>query len=428
MTDTGGKKSAGDEQELIRVERFTALATRHEEMLNDARGYTTLEAWQLRDVVDGKVCPEAMVVYHTVQSFGRSLKPCWPGNARLASILKLTPRSVQRSLAQLEDAGWIVRERVQRQVDRQFYRVITCQRSRAGTTSHVAQTGGVASSGVVEGGDARRHTNNHHDELPGEGAAQTPDVVAPEAVVRDAADAAPPDPALEDMGKRNDTTPAWAQDLAEELMELYPHGIRDNGRWRKPSRTEVARKLVVIFKGKRAGSEEHEALAQEIRRGAQAERAVAPPPEDPERRFVKGLEVWLNQRCWTDPPTFACTVPGATVRPNSNAQGSEHAKLEREAEHMQRLIEEQGPQPRFVERLNLFLRKLGRPEKFLQVTQGAPDAAGTPATPGASGPAGAQPRARNAATDAPLADAVGRVVGAVRKRQGSGRLPAGGGT
>lgn len=411
MSEPGGSKP---EQEVIRVERF-----------HESRGYTTLEAWQLRDVVEGRVSPEAMVVYHTVQSFGRSLKPCWPGNPKLSSILKLTVRTIQRSLSQLEEHGWITRERVQRQVDKQFYRVIVCQQvrpsARGGATPDVVAGVGVVTPDVMEGGDAGRHQNNHHDEQPGEGAAQTPDVV-PE--VSDAAGAAPP-PA---PGEKPNEPPLWAQDFAEELLGIYPHGIRDNGRWRKPSRAEVAKKLVVIFKGRRAGSEAHEELAQAIRRGAQAERAVAPPPEDPERKFVKGLEVWLNQRGWTDPPVFADGVPGATVRPNSNAQGSERAKLEREAEHMQKLIEEQGPQPRFVERLNLFLRKLGRPEKFLQVTHGAPDAAGTPATPGASGPAGAQPRARNAATDAPLADAVGRVVGAVRKRQGSGRLPAGGGT
>ena len=424
MTDIGGN----DEQELIRVERFQSMV----DGLQEARGYTTLEAWQLRDVVDGRVSPEASIVYHTVQSFGRSLKPCWPGNNRLAGILKLTVRTVQRSLAQLEAAGWITRERVQRHVDKQFYRVIVCQRSRPTATSHVADTGGVVTSGVTTGGDAARHTNHHHVELPEEQAAETPDVAPQE--VRDAPEGAPP-PGPDETTTKPGEHPAWAVDLAEELLGIYPHGVRDNGRWRKPSRTEVARKLVVIFKGKRAGTPAHEELAQEIRRGAQAERAVAPPPEDPERRYVKGLEVWLNKRCWTDPPTFAGVVPGGapTVRPNSAPAIDERARDRQEAEHMQRVIEEQGPQPHLVKRLNLFLARLGEPPKFLNVLGsgapggatggGAPDGGGTGVARGPSGAARAQPAGPEGPSGAPLADVVGRVVGAVKKRStgGSGR-------
>jgi hypothetical protein len=429
LTDAGGNV----EQELIRVERFQQVV----DGLQEARGYTTLESWQLRDVVEGRVSPEAMIVYHTVQSFGRSLKPCWPGNAKLAAILKVTVRSVQRSLAQLDDAGWIVRERVQRQVDKQFYRVITCQRSRGGATSRVAVPGGVATPDVMTGGDVARHTNHHHPELPpdGEHPAATPSVA--EVCDAQSAPRATPDEPLEEPPKKAGEPPAWAVDFARELLEVYPHGVRENGRLRKPSSTEVVRKLLAIFRGKRAGTDGHDDLRAAIMRGARAEAAVAPPVDDQERRFIPGLEVWLNKRRWEDPPQFA-GKGGATVRPNSPAPTDARSEDRKQAEHMQRVIEEQGPLPHQVKRLNLFLARLGEPLKFLHVlepasgatgpaTGHAPDGGRGPATPGPTAPGRTQPRASLVPQGAPLAGAVEAIRGAVTSRpsKGSGRAPVG---
>lgn len=159
--------------------------------------------------------------------------------------------------------------------------------------------------------------------------------------------------------------PAWAQELAEQLLAIYPHALRENGAWRKPGKTVVCRRLLPVLRSLEHGA--RQALAAEIVNAAKAEAAAAPALDDRERRFVKGLDVWINQRCWESPPEFAVT--SSPKAGPALAAAKERNKLEevrREAERMEVVIADQGPLEHLVRRLNGLRAKLGELPKFTQ--------------------------------------------------------------
>jgi len=106
----------------------------------------------------------------------------------------------------------------------------------------------------------------------------------------------------------------YLRDLADLLMREYPHGVTEAGRWRKPSRSEVVKRLRVVFLG--LGAERRRALVTQIEEAVRLEAQAAPRVGTKERSFVRGLEVWVRARGWESPPEFVGRRPGERAAPD----------------------------------------------------------------------------------------------------------------
>lgn len=114
----------------------------------------------------------------------------------------------------------------------------------------------------------------------------------------------------EEQAPAEEPAPDYLRDLADLLLREYPHGTTDRGRWRKPARSEVLKRLRAAFLG--LGPERRRLLVRQIEDACKAEARVAPRPDSKERQFVRGLEVWVRARGWESPPEFVGRAPGDT--------------------------------------------------------------------------------------------------------------------
>lgn len=275
----------------LQVQRF-------DEVIDREGTFVTLENWQLRDVVDGRVRPEAMVLYLAIQAHGRAGKRVWPGNARLAFILRVTPQTIRRNMAVLVEHGWLLRSF--RTTPYGTRRDLTCVRERAGAPD--AHGGGATRSG---GGVAVRPPEPPSDEPLGTSSLAGTLHPRPPGVDAGLA-ASPPTPSPTKPKKKPLEYPAWCRELAQELLAAYPHGLTETGRIRKPSSTVVCRRLIPLLQPLEGDARAE--LATTILRAARAEAEAAKRDRtaDPTAvHFTKGLEPWLNQRGWENPPEYA---------------------------------------------------------------------------------------------------------------------------
>lgn len=114
----------------------------------------------------------------------------------------------------------------------------------------------------------------------------------------------------EEQAPGEEPAPDYLRDLTDLLMREYPHGTTDRGRWRKPARSEVLKRLRAAFLG--LGPERRRVLVRQIEDACKAEARVAPRPDSKDRQFVRGLEVWIRARGWESPPEFVGRAPGDT--------------------------------------------------------------------------------------------------------------------
>lgn len=281
----------------IVVERAAEASRIQAELLDRERAYTTVEHWQLRDVVDGRVRPEAMVLYLAIQAHGRAGSRCWPGNARLATVLGVQPRAVQRNMAQLVEHGWV--RRTIRSTPHGTRRDLVCARQRLSS----GDGGGVLPG--RGGGGPVRHPEPPSGEPPGTSSLAGTLHLHPLGVDAGLA-ASPPTPSEAKAKKKPPEYPAWCRELAKELLAAYPHGLTKTGRIRKPSSTVVCRRLIPLLQPLEGDARAE--LATAILRAARAEAEAAKRDRaaDPaEVHFTKGIEPWLNQRGWENPPEYA---------------------------------------------------------------------------------------------------------------------------
>lgn len=377
------------------------------ERLEDSRHYTTLEAWQLADALAGAavrrgealelatLSPSAMVLYHAIQAHGRTETATWPSNARLAEAMGVRVRQVQKLLAGLEELGWVTRSLADGREGRPLIlgrdglpvRVLTCHRTRAAGCAYVARTldearerpgpplssedtGGVSSEDTGEvspedtGGASPEDAALPSDETP----SREPPSPSPEPPKGGACALFELDAAIGETLETED----WLELLARDLLELYPHGVMPTGRLRKPGRRKVIARVRAIFRAAapsgslaRLGRPAREALAERLRSAARAEAKVAPGLRDEARRFIPGLDVWLNDGGWETPPE---TVGDLEAERRAEA---ERAKLIEQEERMSRDIDRLGPTRERVERLNYYRRRLGLPPRFEHLDRSA---------------------------------------------------------
>lgn len=192
------------------------------------------------------------MTFLVVQSFGP--RGAWPGAAALALKIGSPVEVIDRHLLELEAAGWVERTRT---VDAD------------GLVCKVGARGVPLASIVPPGADAP-------DPKPARArAARRPKIQRAE-------------------------HPADVRALASELFETYPHGHMEpdasgRARERRPTRATVEDLLVALVQGKTPA--ERERAFDAVRAGCKAE---ASTPGD--RRFQKGLDVWLRQHGWADRP------------------------------------------------------------------------------------------------------------------------------
>lgn len=269
-------------------ETEAAIAGVAVDRFDEHRGYTTVESWQLRDVADGRVPPEVLVLFLAIQAHGRAAAVCWPGNARLAEMLRVTVRTVQRGLSTLTEAGWLTKG--WRTWNGKPQRVMVCLKARAERPSPPdAGRHGGGDAGGHPPPDAGRHPNhlhlnqhqgNHHPPPPPQGGGvATPGTSAEK-------------PKRKEPGMQ---PPQWALDAAQALLAVYPHGVTKGGAPRRPGRTHVARRLVIACRGV-DGQDRVDLIGRMI--AAATREAKRRPPGSEDRAFSKGLDVWLNQCGW----------------------------------------------------------------------------------------------------------------------------------
>lgn len=237
------------------------------EAFERGRGWYAVEAWHLRDVVDGRVSPEALVTFLVLQSYGRRAESSWPGLARFARARLRPPAVVEADLLALEEAGWLVRTR-------------------------------------LEGGELLTCTAERIRSGPAAPAPRIDAAPAPESPPAPAPPAPPKRPARRPKIQR----PAQPSDvvaLASELLEVYPHGKTDSGLERRPSRAEVEDLLALLVAGVKP--DERERTFEEVRAGCKA--FAGAPRSERDRRFVRGLEVWLRAHGWRDRPVVGKAPP-----------------------------------------------------------------------------------------------------------------------
>lgn len=256
------------------------------ERFESSRRFVTVESWMLRDVADGRVPHYGLALYCMAQSFGRAERLAFPGNARLAGLMRTSTRHVQRGLAVLASHGWVVRRTVTR-------------RGMPGRVFYFPVRGGDA--GCRGGGDVQRRGGgdpSRHPEVDGEEA--------------DEEEKNPPTPQRGvDASGSNDEKPGRVDGpsvdaFVDEAVKRWPKGLTSGGEVRYSSRAACGKRMRAALRGLKA-PEADAAMARclaLVREKAQGFQCVA--ADDERRQYVPALEVWLGKRPWEREggPTF----------------------------------------------------------------------------------------------------------------------------
>lgn len=257
----------------------------------DARGPVTLERWQLRDVIEGRVSQSDTILHLAAQAFARdALRTTLPA---LARATRVRPDEVSVAIERLRAAGWWTSDGV-----------LTAERPASRPTQPTGPAGALISPPASDHATATPAvapaTSQEARGAPPPVAPGTQPMfrLLPADEPREAAVPRRPSATSPPIAGSN----AAVEALARDLVAQYPHGAWGSGRTKRPSPTPIARALRAVFNG--CPRPDREALEAAIRAGCDAERRAAPPEGDVERRFVPALGKWVAEHGWEAPPTF----------------------------------------------------------------------------------------------------------------------------
>ena len=241
------------------------------EAFERVRGSVSLELWQIRDAVDGRVSAAAVVTALVLQSMARTPARTWPGLERLAALLHTGAGHLELHLRELEAAGWIDRVPVDGVVH------VVCRTTRRPLPAEPTKP----------------------PPTPDEPEAEQRSIFGPQAEEPNEPEPAPKKAATKRPRKiQRADVPADVVALTSELLERYPHGRTEGDQKRRASRATTEDQLVALFDG--LAPDARARLADEIRAGVRVFADAAPPLDHKDRRYVMGLERWLNTHGWRD--------------------------------------------------------------------------------------------------------------------------------
>jgi hypothetical protein len=244
------------------------------EAFERVRGSVSLELWQLRDAVDGRVSNGAVVTALVLQSMARTPARTWPGLERMAALLRTGSGHLELHLRELEVAGWIDRVAVDGAVH------VVCRTTKRSVDEPAADAPNEQPATSSETEPATRSMFGGEAEDPNE-----------------------PAPAKKAAAKKKRKIqradlPADVVALTSELLERYPHGRTERDTKRAASRGDTEDQLVALLDGLEPAARAR--LCDEIRAGVRVEADSAPPLDHADRRYVKSLARWLNTHGWRD--------------------------------------------------------------------------------------------------------------------------------
>ena len=277
------------------------------------RRYARVEGHQMRQVANGAsgLSPQAGWLWVVLQAYGWHGNWAHPSDKTLAEASGIgSARTVRRLLLVLEVAGWIER------------RTVPTAKGRGRELRLLCLPGSGGGLAKTDGGSGHQRPDGCGHQWPSNTSSSGDllgDSPPPPAHAGGAGGGAAP------KGRASKPVPEWALTLARQLGEVYPHGVTETGRVRRPGPTQVARRLVQAFFC--TSSDERARLGAQVLAAAHAE-AKARPPGSEDRRYSKGLDVWVHQRCWEAPAEVV--AGGGEVSPCEASWRHSAAKAERE--------------------------------------------------------------------------------------------------
>lgn len=255
--------------------------------------WTRTYDWQADDVISGRVSGGAHLLWLALCRFSRDLeRPATPRSNTLMKILGIQARELRKRFEELKEAGWV---EVIVEHGAHFYggrrRTTMLLDVRAGPN----QTGGEGHGGPnpsgpsCAGGEVRSGPNSYPEEMEPE-ETDTHEGLPAQSV-----------PGEEASKPQKRKAPTWVVALAQELLAIYPHGLKESGEVRRSTPKVVTERLrIALSRGDGQIKHDAEEIAGEMVRVA---RMLAEIPRTPEqRRFVQYLHVWINQAGWENPP------------------------------------------------------------------------------------------------------------------------------